>query len=71
MQFVLTGSLKTMTRDEAKAAVEGRGGRVTSSVSKKTAVVVVGEDPGSKYEKAQELKVRCVDEDEFRRMLEE
>jgi DNA ligase (NAD+) len=69
MQFVLTGGLTTMTRDEVKAAIESRGGRVTSSVSKKTAVVVVGEDPGSKYDKAKELGVRCVNEKEFRGML--
>ena len=69
MQFVLTGGLVTMTRDEARAAIEARGGRVTSSVSKKTSVVVVGVDPGSKYDKARELAVKCMDESEFRRLL--
>jgi DNA ligase (NAD+) len=68
-QWVLTGALQEMTRDDAKAAIEARGGRVTSSVSKKTSVVVVGVDPGSKYDKARELKVKCVDEAEFRRLL--
>jgi len=69
MQIVLTGGLDTMTRDEAKAMIEARGGRVTSSVSKKTSMVVVGKDAGSKYEKAKELGLRCVDEGEFRRLL--
>jgi DNA ligase (NAD+) len=69
MQFVLTGSLTSLSRDEAKAAIEARGGRVTSSVSKKTSVVVVGEDAGSKQEKAKELGVASIDEAEFRRRL--
>jgi DNA ligase (NAD+) len=68
-QFVLTGTLESMTRDEAKAAIEARGGRVTSNVSKKTSVVVVGKDPGSKHDKARELGVRCVDEEGFKAML--
>ncbi len=70
-QFVLTGTLPGMTRDEAKAKIEERGGRVTSSVSKKTSVVVFGGDPGSKLEKARELGVPCVEEAEFRTLLEE
>jgi DNA ligase (NAD+) len=70
MQFVLTGGLTSMTRDEAKAAIEARGGRVTSSVSKKTSVVVVGIDPGSKHDKAVELGLRVVDEAGFRALLE-
>jgi DNA ligase (NAD+) len=70
-QFVLTGGLQTMTRDQAKAAIEGRGGRVTSSVSKKTDYLVYGEDPGSKLEKARELKVACLDEEGFRNLLNE
>jgi DNA ligase (NAD+) len=69
MQFVLTGGLESMSRDEAKAAIEERGGRVTTSVSKKTSYVVVGKDPGSKFEKAQELGVKWVDEDGFRALL--
>ena len=68
-QFVLTGTLESMTRDQAKAAIEARGGRVTGSVSKKTSVVVVGKDPGSKYDQARELGVRWVDEEGFRAML--
>jgi DNA ligase (NAD+) len=69
MQFVLTGTLDSMTRDEAKAAIEGRGGRVTSSVSKKTSAVVAGREAGSKLDKAKELGVRVVDEAAFRAML--
>jgi DNA ligase (NAD+) len=61
-QFVLTGALTSMTREEAKAALEARGGRVTSSVSKKTSAVIVGRDPGSKADKAKELGVRVLDE---------
>jgi len=69
MQFVLTGTLESMTRDDARKAIEERGGRVTSSVSKKTSVVVVGKEAGSKLEKARELGLRIVDEDEFRALL--
>jgi DNA ligase (NAD+) len=69
-QFVLTGTLGTMTRDEAKAAIEARGGRVTSSVSKKTSYVVAGRDPGSKLDKAKELGVAHVDEKGFQGLLE-
>ena len=68
-QFVLTGGLKTMTRDQAKAAIEARGGRVTTSISKKTDYLVHGEDPGSKLEKAQEAGVPCLDEEAFRQLL--
>jgi DNA ligase (NAD+) len=58
-----------MSRDEAKAAIEARGGRVTSSVSKKTSTLVFGRDAGSKLEKARELGVECIDEAEFQRRL--
>jgi len=68
-QFVLTGTLESMTRGEAKAAIEARGGRVTSSVSKKTSSVVVGRDPGSKADKAKELGVELLDEEAFAALL--
>jgi DNA ligase (NAD+) len=68
-QFVVTGTLESMSRGEAKAAIEERGGRVTSSVSKKTSYVVVGRDPGSKADKARELGLDVVDETAFRDLL--
>jgi DNA ligase (NAD+) len=72
-QFVLTGSLPGLTRDEAKSAIEARGGRVTTSVSKKTDGVVAGPDAAgnAKYEKAVALGVPTLDEAEFRKMLED
>jgi DNA ligase (NAD+) len=63
--FVLTGSLEAFTRDEAKAAIQARGGKVSSSVSKKTDYVVVGSDPGSKAAEAKRLGVRTLDEAAF------
>ena len=69
-QFVLTGTLPTMTRDEAKAFIEARGGRVTGSVSKKTDFLVAGEDAGLKLTKAQELKISVLDEAEMLRLGE-
>ncbi len=67
---MLTGTLPTMTRDEAQAEIEARGGKVTGSVSKKTSYVVVGESPGSKLAKAEQLGVPILDEPELRRLLE-
>jgi DNA ligase (NAD+) len=67
---VLTGGLEGFTRDEAKQAIEDRGGKVTSSVSKKTSVVVVGADPGSKAARAAELGVPTLDEAGLRHLLE-
>jgi DNA ligase (NAD+) len=68
-QFVLTGKLESLTRDEARAMIEARGGRVTSTVSKKTDFVVAGEDAGSKLQKAQELGLRVIDESGLREIL--
>ena len=67
--FVLTGSLTHLTRDEAAELIKERGGKVVGSVSKKTDYVLVGEDPGSKYEKAKELKIQILSEEEFRDLL--
>lgn len=67
---VLTGKLQTMTRKEAQQAVEDRGGTCTSSVTKKTTIVVAGAEPGSKYEKAQKLGTHIISEEEFRDWLE-
>lgn len=69
-QFVLTGTLTSFTRDEARTLIEARGGRVNSSVSKKTDYVVAGEAAGSKLDKAQSLGVAVLDEDAFKEMLE-
>ncbi len=66
--FLFTGALKTFTRDEAKDLVESLGGEAASAVSKKVDYVVAGEEPGSKLDKAKELGLRIIDEDEFRRM---
>lgn len=67
--FVLTGGLENYSRDDAAAAIEGAGGKVVSSVSKKTDYVVVGESPGSKLSKAQDLGVTLLDENQFRSLL--
>jgi DNA ligase (NAD+) len=68
--FVLTGTLPTMSRDEAGAKVEAAGGKVSSSVSKKTSYVLAGAEAGSKLDKAKELGVPVIDEAEFLRMLQ-
>ena len=67
--FVLTGTLPSMTRDEAIEKIVALGGHVTGSVSKKTDYVLSGAEPGSKFDKAKELGVRIIDEGEFRKIL--
>lgn len=69
MTFVLTGTLETMTRDEAGQKIELRGGKVSGSVSKKTSYVVAGESAGSKLRKAQQLEIPVLTEAEFLAML--
>jgi DNA ligase (NAD+) len=71
LSIVVTGSLAGFSRDEAKEAILARGGKAAGSVSKKTAYVVAGDAPGSKYDKAIELGVPVLDEDGFRRLLAE
>jgi len=68
--YVLTGSFEDMTREEAKAALEARGARVTGSVSKKTTAVIAGTDPGSKVAKAESLEVPVLGPDALARLLE-
>jgi DNA ligase (NAD+) len=67
--FVLTGTLATISRDEAKKRIIKEGGRVSGSVSKKTDYVVVGEDPGSKYDDAKSLGIKILTEGEFLKIL--
>ena len=66
---VVTGTLATMTREEATAALERLGARVSGSVSKKTSFVVVGQDAGTKLEKARTLGIETLDEEAFRALI--
>jgi DNA ligase (NAD+) len=66
---VLTGTLSRLTREQAKEEIERRGGKVSGSVSRKTDLVVAGEDAGSKLKKAAELGVKVVDEEAFLGLL--
>lgn len=67
--YVITGTLESMTRDEARQALQALGAKVSGSVSKKTTAVVVGADPGSKYDKARDLGVEILDEAAFLRLV--
>jgi len=67
--FVLTGTLKTMTRDEAKKRIEAAGGKVSGSVSRKTDYLVVGASPGSKFNRAEELGVNIIDENKMKELM--
>ena len=69
LTFVLTGTLESMSRESAKEKIRSLGGEVSESVSKKTNYVVVGEEPGSKYEKAKKLGVKTIEEEEFLKMI--
>ena len=66
--FVVTGTLPTFSREEVKAFIESHGGKVTDSVSKKTSYLVVGENAGSKLDKAQQLGVAVLDEAALRKL---
>ena len=68
MTFVVTGTLPTFSREDAKAFIEANGGKVTDSVSKKTSYLVLGENPGSKLDKAQSLGVKVIGEDELKKL---
>jgi DNA ligase (NAD+) len=68
LTFVITGTLPTFSRDDAKAFIESHGGKVTDSVSKKTSYLVLGEAPGSKFEKAKSLGVKIVGEEELKKL---
>jgi len=68
MTFVVTGTLPTFSRDDAKAFIESHGGKVTDSVSKKTSYLVLGENPGSKFEKAKALGIKIVGEEELKKL---
>jgi DNA ligase (NAD+) len=67
--FVITGTLPTLSRDEAKKLIEDNGGKVASSVSSRTSYLLAGENAGSKYDDAQKYRISIVSEEEFKNML--
>ncbi|MBU4224118.1 NAD-dependent DNA ligase LigA, partial [Patescibacteria group bacterium] len=69
LKFVLTGTMDSMSRDEAKAKIREKGGKTVESVSEETDYVVAGDKPGSKFAKAKKLGVRILTEKEFLRLL--
>jgi DNA ligase (NAD+) len=68
LTFVITGTLPTWSREDAKEFIESNGGKVTDSVSKKTSYLVLGENPGSKLEKAKGLGVKIIGEEELKKL---
>ena len=70
MTFVITGTLPTWKREDAKEFIEAHGGKLSESVSKKTSYLILGADPGSKYQKAQSLGVPVIDEEGLRKLVE-
>lgn len=71
LTFVFTGALRSFSREEAKEIVTKLGGKATDSVSRNVNYVVVGEEPGSKYQKALSLGIKTLNEEEFLKLLEE
>ncbi len=69
LTFVITGTLPTLSRDEAKALIKQNGGHASSAVSKETDYVLAGSEPGSKYDKAEKLGVKIIGETEFLKMI--
>ena len=67
--FVLTGTLNSLTREEAKELIEKSGGKVNSSISKKTDYLILGEKAGNKFRKALELEVKIINENDFKLLL--
>ena len=69
LTFVVTGTLPTFSREGVKEFIESNGGKVTDSVSKKTSYLVLGAEPGSKFEKAKSLGVKIIDEDGLKKLV--